>query len=265
MGEFRKYRPYYACNALRFNAYPNITYNSSGENGSSMSRVPEFKDITGTEYGWLLNLNCQWASYGQSTNVTIHGTSEQINRGRLVSNNYQHFVDLKPFATADLLVDYDIEDYSITPVGVTYEQHNQYVARDVNKILYSMSIFNDNVDTYDQNTSALWDPTNNEYYSYDSTTQTYTHITEEPLDWSTNYTNYYILHEAEDIIVSCIKFRKSMAASANTSRSYANSLATATNQVGLYTLYCSYFLDQPVTIHPGDSYLLSLSFESSQF
>ena len=35
--------------------------------------------------------------------------------------------------------------------------------------------------------------------------------------------------------------------------------------VPVYGLFCSYFLDEPVTIHPGDSYLLSLSFESSQF
>ncbi|MBP5596278.1 MAG: hypothetical protein J6Y02_12905 [Pseudobutyrivibrio sp.] len=261
MGEFRKYRPYYACNALRFNSYANMTYNSSGDNGSAMSRVPEFKDITGTEYGWLLNLNSKWATYSQSNNVTFHGSSNQMNRGRVISNNYQHFVDLTPFATEDKLADYDIEDYLINPVGVTYEQHVQYVARDVNKILYSMSIFNDNVDSYvanDDTTFAL----DTFYALIDGN---YVLLTEEPSDWSINYTGYYKILPAEDIKVSCIKFRKPTAASSNTSRSYANSLATENNQVALYTLYCAYFLDEEVTIHPGDSYLLSLSFESSQF
>lgn len=261
MGEFRKYRPYYSCNALRFNAYPNITYNWDGNNGNSMTRVPEFKDITGTEYGWLLNLNSRYAGAQQSNRVTIHGTTDTLQWGQLISNNFQHFVDLKPFATNDKLVDYDIEDYSINPVGITYEQHVQYVARDVNKILYSMSIFNDNVDSYVANDITTFAP-DTFYALIDGD---YVLLTEEPSDWSTNYTDYYKILPAEDIKISCIKFRKPTAASSNTSRSYANATATESNHIGLYTLYCSYFLDEEITIHPGDSYLLSLSFESSQF
>lgn len=261
MGEFRKYRPYYACNALRFNAYPNITYNYDGNNGSAMTRVPEFKDITGTEYGWLLNLNSRYAGARQSNTVTIHGTTDALQWGRLMSNNFQHFVDLKPFATNDKLVDYDIEDYLINPVGVTYEQHVQYVARDVNKILYSMSIFNDNQPTYEQNDDPDWfDDT-----YYELIDGNYVLLASQPADWVQNYSQYYIQVPAADIKVSCIKFRKPTAASSNSDRSYANAITTENSQVGLYTLYCSYFLDEEVTIHPGDSYLLSLSFESSQF
>lgn len=269
MGTFKKYRPYYACNALRFNAREKLYYEYLNNKDNAMTRVPNFQDVNGTEYGWLLNMNARSYNGNQSTTTSsASGISiESITLGTVIAGNYEHFVYLTPYATSDKLVDYSIDDYDYRQnmVGVTYFQRAQYVARDVNKILYSMSIFNDNADTYDQNQSSFWDPTNNKYYSYDSTTQTYIHITEEPADWSTNYTDYYILNPAEDIEVSCIKFRKVMAASSNASRSYDNATATESNQVNILTLYCSYFLDQPVTIHPGDSYLLSLSFESSQF
>lgn len=258
MGEFRKYRPYYACNALRFNACETQWY-ATGNREQAMTRVPEFKSITGTEYGWLLNLFSQYASLNYSSNTTIAGTS--YTWGTVIQANYQHFVYLTPFATNDKLSDYSIDDYSITPIGVTHFQRAQYVAKDVNKILYSMSIFNDNVDSYAANDN----PTFVADTFYSLVDGNYILLSTEPADWSTNYAGYYKLVPAEDIKVSCIKFRKLMAASSNTSRSYANARVTESNQTGVYALYVSYFLDEEVTIHPGESYLLSLSFESSQF
>lgn len=215
MGEFRKYRPYYACNALRFNGY--AWTNESGTKSNAITRVPNFKDIAGIEYGWLKNLN---SSYTQSTvsQTTISGMSGQsVAYARSISNNYQTFVDLTPFATTDKLNDYDIDDYDYRPtmVGVTYFQRAMYVAQDVNKILYSMSIFNDT---------------------------------------------------AEDIKVSCIKFRTCLGADSNSGRGYsAAAIKESTMVTGVYAILCAYFLDEEVTIHPGDSHLLSISFESSQF
>lgn len=267
MGTFKKYRPYYACNAVRFSSYGPGSYASSVYKWGGITRVPNFKAVNGTEYGWLVNLNSRDDGLNSNTNVTTASgqTFDSVKQHTFLMGNYEHFTYLDPFATADVLSEYSIDDYEINPIGVTYVTRARFVARDVNKILYSMSIFNNNVDTYDQNISTLWDPTNNEYYSYDSTTQTYTHITEEPADWSTNYTDYYILHEAEDITVTCIKFRNYMRASTYADRGYSSPDANEQGNTNVLALYCSYFLDQPVTIYPGDSYLLSLSFESSQF
>lgn len=267
MGEFRKYRPYYACNALRFNASETVWYDSYGK-GDAMTRVPEFRDLAGIEYGWLLNLNSIFNTYNVGNNwMNSGGTYSGItidknySRATVVAGNYQHFVYLDPFATNDKLANYDINDYSITPVGITYSQRQQYVARDVNKILYAMSIFNDNADSYVANDDTTFAP-NTFYALIDGN---YVLLTEEPSNWSTNYTDYYKILPAEDIKVSCIKFRKVMAASSNASRSYAEAKTGENNQVPLFVLYVSYFLDEEITIHPGDSYLLSLSFESSQF
>ena len=278
MGEFRKYRPYYACNALRFNAREKLYYDGYSNNkADAMTRVPNFKDINGTEYGWLLNMNAH-AYYGNNSTTTSSASGisiESITLGTVIAGNYEHFTYLTPYATSDKLVDYSIDDYDYRPniAGVTYFQRAQYVAQDVNKILYSMSIFNDNVDVYNINDAPntviqVW----SQDTFYEKVGDNYILTTSQPTDWNDNigdgkygYNQYYTLHEAEDIEVSCIKFRKVMAASSNTSRSYANATATESNQVNILTIYCSYFLDHPVTIHAGDSYLLSLSFESSQF
>lgn len=270
MGEFRKYRPYYACNALRFNASETVWY-SSGNKDGAMTRVPEFQDIGGTEYGWLLNLNSMNMTYHEGDNTTISypaqgsypAISDQVSWGTAVAANYQHFVYLTPFATTDKLADYDMDDYDYrsTKQGITYFQRMQFVASNVNKILYSMSIFNGNTDSYVVNDDTTFAP-DTFYALIDGN---YILLTEEPSNWSTNYTDYYKILHAEDIKISCIKFRKIMAASSNSSRSYANAIAGENNQTARYVLYCAYFLDEEITIHPGDSYLLSLSFESSQF
>lgn len=261
MGEFRKYRPYYACNALRFNGNETVWYysSSSSDRSNAMTRVPNFQDIYGTEYGWLLNMFSRWTNSQYSNNTTIDGTSYCC--GTIMSSNYQHFVYLTPFATADVLANYNVDDYEINSIGTCHNIRAQFVAEDVNKILYSMSIMNDNTDTYEANTSITW--ASDTYYEL--VDESYVLVETMPEDWDTTYMNYYVLHEAEDITISCIKFRKIMGASSNSSRSYDSATLTESNQVGVYALYVAYFLDEAVTIQPGESYLLSLSFESSQF
>lgn len=266
MGEFRKYRPYYACNALRFNGYPYYDESNNSRN-NARTRVPNFKDIAGVEYGWLKNFNSSRVNYSNitSTQTTISGISGQsITMCRAISNNYQSFIDLTPFATTDKLADYDIDDYDYRPnmVGVTYFQTAKYVATDVNKILYSMSIFNDNVDSYAANDDPVF--VDDTFYSL--VDGNYILLTEIPSDWSTNYTGYYKLVPAEDIKVSCIKFRTYLATDSDAGRGYSAAVARENNSLTqVFALLCAYFLDEEITIHPGDSYLLSLSFESSQF
>ena len=279
MGEFRKYRPYYALNALRFNGgIYNSNYNSGYYNAydNSKTRVPNFKDIAGIEYGWLKNL----ASYvmyspGNSKTITVSGIENvYVRHGEWLGYQYQPFINLRPFATSDKLSNYSVDDYEYATnlVGVTYYQIAHYVAKDVNKILYSMSIFNDNVDSY----AANDDPTFVTDTFYSLVDENYILLSTVPSDWNTNYMNYYKLVPAEDIKVSCIKFRAPMLADSSTDRTYASARTTETQYssisysnysgiVPIFALLCAYFLDEEVTIHPGDSYLLSLSFESSQF
>lgn len=281
MGEFRKYRPYYALNALRFNGG---TYNGSADTGSSGSyaydnsktRVPNFRDIAGIEYGWLKNM-ASYCVYGPGSNKTfaVSGIpSVYVRHGEWMSSQYQPFTSLDAFATSDKLADYSIDDYDYRQnmVGATYFQRSMYVAQDVNKILYSMSIFNNNQPTYELNDNPDWAP--DTYYELVDTE--YVLLDAIPADWNQNYTTYYIQVPAADIKVSCIKFRNRMLADPAADRSYsaavnresAHSSVSNNDYSGIkpvYCLFCSYFLDEEVTIHPGDSYLLSLSFESSQF
>lgn len=279
MGEFRKYRPYYALNALRFNggAFNNNSYSSYYyAYDNSKTRVPNFKDIAGIEYGWLKNL-ASYVMYSVSSNrtITVSGIENTyVRHGEWLGYQYQPFIYLTPFATSDKLSNYSVDDYEYATnlVGITYFQRSHYVAKDVNKILYSMSIFNNNVDSYASND----DPTFVANTFYSLVDENYILLTECPSDWITNYTEYYKLVPAKDINVSCIKFRAPMLADSSTDRTYVNARATesAYSSLGnsnyngivpIFALLCAYFLDEEVTIHPGDSYLLSLSFESSQF
>ena len=211
----------------------------------------------------------------QSKTLTVSGIpSIYVRHGEWMAYQYQPFTVLDAFATSDKLSDYSIDDYDYRPnmVGVTYFQRSMYVAQDVNKILYSMSIFNDNVDSYVANDDTTFAP-DTFYALIDGN---YILLTEEPLDWATNYTDYYKILPAEDIKVSCIKFRNRMLADSSNDRSYSAAVnresqyssISGSNYSGikpLFCLLCAYFLDEEITIHPGDSYLLSLSFESSQF
>lgn len=273
MGTFVKYRPYYACNALRFNG---TNYNSSESMGSyqyyrqnSATRVPNFKDISGTEYGWLLNLNSysNYEQYNSNNNYTgtVSGIENQtINKRVALSNNYQIFKDLVPFATADLFSGYSINDYAINSIGETYYTIANFVAEDTNKVLYSLSIFNNDVDAYIPNESNIW--AENTYY--EEIGSEYILLDSEPADWNENYANYYTFHSAQDLHVGCIKFRKLGMVESRADRSWTNANVnegTGNNQLPVYVLLCAYFLDQPVSIAPGDSYLLSLSFETSPF
>lgn len=215
MGEFRKFRSYYASNALRFNA--SYWYYSTSTNGPyAMTRVPNFKDILGNEYYWLINF-MSTDLRSSSTISNISGTGDSETKGNCIAQNYQVFSYLKPFATADLISNYSIDDYEIVPIGTTHYTRAHFVAEDVNKVLYSMSIFN---------------------------------------------------NTEEDITVSCIKFRKLCYVSTSTSQSYSSAYTTEsaqTDRIGVYALFVAYYLDEPVTIAPGQSHLISLSFETSQF
>lgn len=263
MGEFRKYRPYYACNALRFSSYGPGSYVGSGNKWGGITRVPNFKAVNGTEYGWLVNLNTRVDYLNNDNNVTTASgqTFNSIKQHTFLMGNYEHFTYLDPFATTDLLENYDINDYQINPIGITYVTRARFVAQDVNKILYSMSIFNNNTDSYVANDDNTWAP-DTFYALIDGN---YVLLTEIPSDWNSNYTSYYKISPAEDITVTCIKFRKYMRASTYADRGYSSPDANEQGNTNILVLYCAYFLDEPVTIHPGDSYLLSLSFESSQF
>lgn len=264
MGEFRKYRPYYACNALRFSSMGPLTY-AGGNKWGGIARVPNFKDISGTEYGWLTTLNTNRTYTNNDNNVTSASgiAIPSVKQFTFLAGNYEHFTYLTPFATTDKLANYDINDYDYRQnmVGQTYIQRAAFVAEDVNKILYSMSIFNDNADSY----AANDDPAFVADTFYSLVDGNYILLSAEPADWGTNYTNYYKLVPAEDIKVSCIKFRNCMSACNIASRSYSSPYGTETNNTNILALLCAYFLDEEITIHPGDSYLLSLSFESSQF
>ena len=275
MGEFRKYRPYYAINALRFTgaSYDNSSSNNTANNGKT--RVPNFKDISGVEYGWLKNL-AAYSIYNpnSSRTMTVSGIpSVYVRQGEWIGNQYQPFLSLNPFATNDQISQYSIDDYEINKIGRVDFTRAYFVAEDVNKVLYSMSIFNDNQDEYILNDSLIWD---DEKTYYSLIEGEYIPLSEQPIDWNETYNTYYILKLAEDITVSCIKFRIPMIADSDSSRAYnivraresANSNISSNNYSGIvpiFGLLCAYFLDEPVTIHPGDSHLLSLSFESSQF
>lgn len=277
MGEFRKYRPYYALNALRFNGRPlgANTNTSSYAFYEGKTRVPNFKDISGVEYGWLKNHNSYSSRNSGTRTITVSGiASVSVDQRAWHGHMLYPFTVLTPFATTDKLSAYSVDDYDYqsTMVGQTYFQRSHYVAKDVNKILYSMSIFNDNVDSYVVNA----DPSFALNTFYELVDGSYILLESEPSNWVTNYMDYYKIDPAEDIKVSCIKFRNEMLADPSTDRSYgqAYSAETAyasldysnyTGIVPIYALLCAYFLDEEVTIHPGDSYLLSLSFESSQF
>lgn len=65
------------------------------------------------------------------------------------------------------------------------------------------------------------------------------------------YYNCVIFNNTEqDIVVNCIKFVKQLPTDANSS-----------NRQIVDTLYCGYFLDEPLTIHPNDSDVVNVNFE----
>lgn len=65
------------------------------------------------------------------------------------------------------------------------------------------------------------------------------------------YYNCVIFNNTEqDIVVNCIKFVKQLPTS------YSSS-----NRQIVDTLYCAYFLDAPITIHPNDSDVVNVNFE----
>lgn len=311
MGAFKKYKPYYACNALRFTADNHkITkvYDTglvSKETRHPISRVPNFKDIFGNEYYWLYNMNTYYLWYyyinmntdSQLINTIVEYPSEEAkvpteytnitdddvlsslvnpNNVQAIMDNYQTFINLVPIPTNDLLADYDIEDYSRdNQVGKTLNfERSLSVSEGINSIKYQIIIINSEEETYVSNSDSEW----KEDYFYEAVYSTdeeesryilyYELLTEKPAYWDTDYDHYFYKQEASNIEVSCIKFFTVLAASKYNSSSYSSPMANDNNADKLYgaiCLLCAYFLDEPITLAPGEMASVDITFRSNDF
>lgn len=266
MGEFKKFRSYYAANSMRLNGLPTwySTYTTTVNIGQGATRVQNFKDLTGVEYGWLCNFNSAKVNHyniGHYWNGVYSGipvSDWYMNWG--VTQNYQTFSWLYPKATADLLEDYSVEDYEVNAIGDTAFQRLHSAGHNTNRVIYPISVRNNNVDTYVLNDSIIWDETK-EYYKFEE--GAYVRLLEQPENWTEAYNTYYIFTLAQPITVSCIKFYKMFAVSNRTNMDYTNPIDTDLNATPAFVLYIAYYLDEPITLQPNESFTKVLSFEST--
>lgn len=101
MGVFKKYSPAIACDALRL-----LSWTNNNNESDRRRPVPNWYDTTGTMHNVLL---------GTTSGVNNNDRPEKYVKNLLLTG----YNLLTPVATEDELNDFDVYDYSITPVGTT--------------------------------------------------------------------------------------------------------------------------------------------------
>jgi len=231
MGVLKKYSPAIACDALRL-------YAQNNETTTGKRPVPEWYDVSGTKYINLLG-TLNPSNYGHNMEYCANLTGFDQN--------------MVPFATSDLLDDYSVFDYGVSPIGIT--NYSKSISRNEygTDLVFTLRISNSNSeDSYILNSDPIWRDYR-EYYIREGSQEpyTYTRVAEKPSDFITTYNTYYVLVSAGPIVVKCIKFRKVIYINTN-----GGEIASKT------TSYCAYFLDEDewITIPPGESRNLVIDF-----
>ena len=101
MGVFKKYSPAIACDALRL-----LSWVNSNNDADRRRPVPNWYDITGTMHNVLL---------GTTSGTNANDRAEKYVKNLLLTG----YNLLTPVATEDELKDFNVYDYSITPIGTT--------------------------------------------------------------------------------------------------------------------------------------------------
>lgn len=243
MGVFKKYSPAIAADALRL---CDVT-DTSAESGYRR-QVPLWHDITGEEWKQLIGTIYRANNAGSSYYECAY-------------NLTTYWGALTPVATDDILEEFDVQDFSINPVGITSHSQSATISDVAIDRIYSIRVTNNTTEnTYIQNTDPVWRD-RREYYSRsgEEGSYIYTRVYTEPSDFGTTYRNYYISQNG-NLVIKCIKFKKNM-------------YVVAKDLGGSYwynkketkpALYCAYFLDESewITIPPGESRNLIIDFSA---
>lgn len=246
-GILKKHRASYAAEGVRLwydNANNRSARNATGV-GRQGVRCPTIISIDGTEFHYI------FGSRGYSGNYS--------GQADIAGYNERSFTGLTAFATADLLQNWSIDDHEINQIGSTSQSQGCMFNDVVMQQVYTINIVNNSVDHYEQNTDPVFVP--NKFYEKDG--NNYILLTELPsgVDWSIDYANYYVLVEAADITVKCIRFQKNYCLCSD---NQWDSNTSSAQYIEKQCLAYSYYLDEPITISPGNTHTLTVKFSPTE-